>query len=147
MRIIVSETPLNIGELSQRIKPRLETGGVASFTGYMRNNNVGRNVSGMFLDHYPEMTEAALQVITDDATKRWPLHNGLVAHRVGNVLPGDLLVYVETHAEHRQAAFDACNFIMDTLKTSAPFWKKETSDNNEHWVEQRDSDLSALKKW
>lgn len=147
MHILIADKDLHISTLCQFIKPSFESGGVASFTGYMRNVNAGQAVSGMFLDHYPDMTKAALESIANSAEQKWPLHNGLIAHRVGQVKPGDLLVYVEVHSSHRQEAFDACNYIMDTLKTSAPFWKKETSSTGEHWVEQRDSDLSALTKW
>lgn len=147
MQIIVSETPLVLAELSHQLAPNLGTGAVASFAGYMRNRNDGRVIDSMYLDHYPSMTETVLAGIGATAADRWPLQNGLIAHRVGAVAPGELLVYVEVHSEHRQAAFDACNYIMDTLKTQAPFWKKETRAEGTHWVEQRDSDLSALDKW
>ena len=147
MEIILSEKPLHLATLSQKLEPHATTGAVCSFTGYMRNHNEGQAVASMFLDYYPSMTEAVLQDVATEAKRRWPVQTGLIAHRVGTVKPTDLLVYVEVHCHHRQEAFDACNFIMDTLKTRAPFWKKEQLNGTERWVEQRDSDLAALDKW
>lgn len=147
MHVIISESALLIHELSCLVAPSKGVGGVNSFTGYMRDNNLDRNVNAMFLDHYPGMTESALARIIEQAKNRWPIIDGVVAHRVGKVVPGDLLVYVEVQTAHRQCAFDACNFIMDTLKTTAPFWKKELTNEGEFWVEQRDSDVIALDKW
>jgi molybdopterin synthase catalytic subunit len=122
-------------------------GAVVSFVGYVRDFNDGRDVHGMFLEHYPGMTEKALSKIVEDAQQRWPLLKVEVLHRIGALEPGEPIVFVGVASAHRQAAFQACDFIMDYLKTRAPFWKKETTSEGPRWVEGRASDHAAADRW
>ncbi|RBH53076.1 MULTISPECIES: molybdopterin synthase catalytic subunit MoaE [Pseudomonas] len=125
----------------------LGIGAVVSFVGYVRDFNDGREVAGMFLEHYPGMTEKALGKIVTQAHERWPLLGLEVLHRVGALEPGEPIVFVGVTSAHRQAAFDACNFVMDYLKTQAPFWKKENTADGPRWVEGRVSDQAAAERW
>ncbi|MCU1738169.1 MULTISPECIES: molybdopterin synthase catalytic subunit MoaE [unclassified Pseudomonas] len=125
----------------------LGIGAVVSFVGYVRDFNDGRDVMGMFLEHYPGMTERALGKIVAQAHERWPLLGLEVLHRVGALEPGEPIVFVGVTSAHRQAAFDACNFVMDYLKTQAPFWKKENTADGPRWVEGRASDHAAAERW
>ena len=125
----------------------LGIGAVVSFVGYVRDFNDGREVAGMFLEHYPGMTEKALGKIVAQAHERWPLLGLEVLHRVGALEPGEPIVFVGVTSAHRQAAFDACNFVMDYLKTQAPFWKKENTADGPRWVEGRASDHAAAERW
>jgi len=134
-------------ELNTLHAAQLGIGAVVGFVGYVRDFNEGQEVSGMFLEHYPGMTEKALERIVSEAEQRWPLLRVEVVHRVGALPPGEPIVFVGTASAHRQAAFDACNFIMDYLKTRAPFWKKETTGSGERWVEGRCSDQAAAERW
>ena len=122
-------------------------GAVVTFTGYVRDFNDGRDVAGMFLEHYPGMTEKALGNIVLEAEQRWPILKLEVIHRVGALAPGEPIVFVGVASAHRQAAFQACDFVMDYLKTRAPFWKKEQTADGPHWVEARASDDSAADRW
>ncbi|MGE8479437.1 MAG: molybdopterin synthase catalytic subunit MoaE [Pseudomonas shirazensis] len=122
-------------------------GAVVSFVGYVRDFNDGREVAGMFLEHAPGMTEKALTKIIVEAEQRWPLLKVEVLHRIGTLQPGEPIVFVGVASAHRQAAFDGCNFIMDYLKTRAPFWKKETTEDGPRWVEGRHSDQQAAERW
>lgn len=122
-------------------------GAVVGFVGYVRDFNAGQDVAGMFLEHYPGMTEKALAKIAVEAEQRWPLLRLEILHRVGALEPGEPIVFVGTASAHRQAAFDACNFVMDYLKTRAPFWKKEQGSAGSSWVEGRDSDKDAAQRW
>lgn len=122
-------------------------GAVVTFIGKVRDMNLGDNVIGLSLEHYPGMTEKALQEICAEAEKRWPIGRMRVIHRVGDLDIGDQIVFVGVSSAHRQAAFEACEFVMDYLKTKAPFWKKERTTENERWVESRDSDAKAASRW
>ena len=122
-------------------------GAVVGFVGYVRDYNDGQEVAGMTLEHYPGMTEKALAGIVEQAGQRWPLLGVEIVHRVGHLQPGEPIVFVGTASSHRQAAFDACNFIMDYLKTRAPFWKREDTPEGARWVDGRDSDESAARRW
>ncbi|KPX32825.1 MULTISPECIES: molybdopterin synthase catalytic subunit MoaE [Pseudomonas syringae group] len=122
-------------------------GAVVSFVGYVRDFNDGREVSGMFLEHYPGMTEKALASIAEEAGQRWPLLRVDVLHRVGALEPGEPIVFVGVASAHRQAAFEACDFVMDYLKTRAPFWKRENTPEGPRWVEGRHSDHQAADRW
>lgn len=114
-----------------------EFGATASFVGTMRDFNENDDVRAMTLEHYPGMTESQLQSIIDEAQKKWPLQDALIVHRVGDISPGDPIVLVVCWSAHRAAAFDACRFLMEALKSRAPFWKKETlADNSQRWVEK-----------
>jgi molybdopterin synthase catalytic subunit len=121
-----------------------EAGAVASFTGHVRKEG---NLSTLTLEHYPHMTEAEIARLVADAGKRWLLTGVTVIHRVGSLRPGDRIVLVTVASQHRQAAFQACEFLMDYLKTHAPFWKEEARGGERHWVEHRNSDDDAAKRW
>ena len=122
-------------------------GAVVSFLGTVRDMNDGSQVKGMTLEHYPGMTEKALQEILDQAKARWDIYQTLVIHRVGPLLPEDQIVLVAVTSAHRGEAFAACEFIMDYLKTAAPFWKKEDTPEGARWVDARVTDEVALSKW
>lgn len=122
-------------------------GAVVSFLGTVRDMNEGSQVKGMTLEHYPGMTEKALQEILDQAKARWDIYQTLVIHRVGPLLPEDQIVLVAVTSAHRGEAFAACEFIMDYLKTAAPFWKKEDTPEGARWVDARVTDEVALSKW
>jgi molybdopterin synthase catalytic subunit len=122
-------------------------GGVASFVGLVRDVADATGVSAMTLEHYPGMTERQLGAIEAEARERWPLEDCLIVHRYGRLEPGDRIVLVITASAHRQAAFEACQFLMDWLKTKAPFWKLEEGEDGKHWVEARDSDDTAATRW
>lgn len=117
------------------------------FVGKVRDLNLGDNVSSLFLEHYPAMTEKALREIVEEACSRWQLERVSVIHRVGLLHTGDEIVLVGTASAHRGDAYAANEFIMDFLKSKAPFWKKEQTDQGERWIEARDSDKQALIKW
>ena len=134
-------------ELNALHSANLGIGAVVSFVGYVRDFNDGQPVAGMLLEHYPGMTEKALAKIEAEARERWPLLTVEIIHRVGALEPGEPIVFVGTSSAHRQAAFDACAFIMDYLKTRAPFWKKERTPEGERWVEGRCSDQQAAQRW
>ncbi|WP_432241297.1 molybdenum cofactor biosynthesis protein MoaE [Herbaspirillum robiniae] len=122
-------------------------GAVVSFVGTVRDLNDGAAVFEMELEHYPEMTERALEQIVADARARWPIFDALVIHRVGPLQPLEQIVLVAVTSPHRGEAFAACEFIMDYLKTQAPFWKKEQTPEGARWVDARESDDAALGKW
>jgi molybdopterin synthase catalytic subunit len=122
-------------------------GAVVSFLGTVRDMNDGSQVKGMTLEHYPGMTEKALQEILDQAQSRWDIYQTLVIHRVGPLLPEDQIVLVAVTSAHRGEAFVACEFIMDYLKTAAPFWKKEDTPEGSRWVDARITDDVAMARW
>ena len=122
-------------------------GAVASFVGTMRNHSHGTPASAMELEHYPGMTERAIEAMIDDAVARFELHAARVVHRVGRLLPGEQIVLVAVTAAHRGQAFRGCEFLMDYLKTQAPFWKKETTPDGARWVDARVADDEALRRW
>jgi molybdopterin synthase catalytic subunit len=122
-------------------------GAVASFIGVARDRNDGAPVALLTLEHYPGMTEHALEQIVAQARTRWDLIDILIVHRVGELRPLDQIVLVVVTSAHRGAAFAACEFVMDYLKTEAPFWKREATPGGERWVEARDSDTSARQRW
>lgn len=126
---------------------RRDVGALATFTGLVREANDGSGVSAMSLEHYPGMTEAALAEIVAEAERRWPLLAVRVIHRVGRLEPGSRIVFVGVASAHRGAAFAACEFIMDYLKTRAPFWKKEETPQGGRWVDARESDDHAAARW
>ncbi|MCD9467951.1 molybdopterin synthase catalytic subunit MoaE [Photobacterium iliopiscarium] len=124
-----------------------EAGAVVTFIGKVRDFNQGDVVTGLSLEHYPGMTEKALQEIIVQARSRWPLLQTRVIHRVGDLELGDQIVFVGVTSAHRGAAFEACEFIMDYLKTKAPFWKKEQTPVESRWVDARETDNSAADRW
>jgi molybdopterin synthase catalytic subunit len=123
------------------------TGAVVTFVGVVRDFNDGSGVAEMELEHYPGMTEKALEDIVSQARARWEIFNALVIHRVGPLKPLDQIVLVAVTSAHRGEAFAACEFIIDYLKTQAPFWKKEQTPNGARWVDARATDDAALRKW
>jgi molybdopterin synthase catalytic subunit len=132
-------------ELNQFVQGRQDVGAVVSFTGVVRDT-LG-DLQEMQIEHYPGMTEAAISAITKDAIARWELADALVIHRYGALNPGAPIMMVATAAAHRAAAFEAADFLMDYLKSRAPFWKKEITAAGESWVASKDADEDALKRW
>lgn len=129
----------------RRESPR--AGGIASFVGVVRDRNDGERVTRMTLEHYPGMTERSLLRIAEQARARFGLIDVIVVHRVGPLEVGDRIVLCLVSAEHRGAAFEGCEYIMDWLKTEAPFWKRERTDSGERWVDARESDEAAKARW
>lgn len=148
MHIRIQEADFDVGaELAALRAGDARVGALASFVGLVRDSNDGAGVRGMTLEHYPGMTEKALAAIVDEAGQRWPIYDALVIHRVGPLRPCDQIVLVAVTASHRGEAFAACEFIMDYLKTRAPFWKCEETPDGARWVDARDSDDSAAARW
>ncbi|RLM25766.1 molybdenum cofactor biosynthesis protein MoaE [Brenneria alni] len=146
-RIRVTEENFNVGDEYQWLSQCYEDGAVVTFTGKVRNHNLAEHVGALTLEHYPGMTEKALAEIIGLARERWSLPRVSVIHRVGILYPGDEIVFVGVSAAHRNTAFDAAQFIMDYLKTRAPFWKREATPDGDRWVESRDSDKQAARRW
>ncbi|MEO6353783.1 MAG: molybdopterin synthase catalytic subunit MoaE [Burkholderiaceae bacterium] len=134
-------------EVSQLRIANPKVGAVVAFVGTVRDLNDGADIAGMELEHYPGMTEKALEEIVQLARARWIFFDALVIHRVGPLMPLDQIVLVAVTSAHRGEAFAACEFIMDYLKTAAPFWKKEQASGGARWVDARESDDHALAKW
>lgn len=124
-----------------------KVGAIASFVGVVRDLNEGADVAEMTLEHYPGMTEKALEKIVGEAKARWDIYDALVVHRVGTLKPTDQIVLVVVASGHRGEAFQACEFLMDYLKTRAPFWKKEKTPEGGRWVEARTADDAAAERW
>ena len=122
-------------------------GAIATFTGYVRATNEKRDLHTLELEHYPGMTEKSISAILAEAAQRWSLNNASVVHRIGKLRPGDQIVWVGIASVHRESAFSACEFVMDYLKTRAPFWKRELGDNSAHWVDARDTDSKRAVRW
>ncbi len=148
MKIRVQTEGFDLGAEVEALRAgRLDVGAMASFVGYARDVNDGSGVTAMTLEHYPGMTEKALAALADEAAARWTLIDATVIHRVGRLLPGDPIVLVAVASTHRGDAFAACEYLMDALKTRAPFWKKEETPAGERWVEARASDDAAAARW
>ncbi|WHS97618.1 MAG: molybdopterin synthase [Pantoea stewartii] len=146
-QIRVGPAPFAMAQEYQWLAGCNEDGAVVTFTGKVRNHNLGDDVAALTLEHYPGMTEKALQEITDEARQRWPLQRVSVIHRIGELFPGDEIVFVGVTSAHRSSAFAAAEFIMDYLKTRAPFWKRETTVQGDRWVDARSSDHEAAQRW
>ncbi|MCB1511022.1 MAG: molybdenum cofactor biosynthesis protein MoaE [Hyphomicrobiaceae bacterium] len=149
MAIRVQREDFDVGREVTAIKlGRTDIGAIVTFTGTVRGEAGGRTLASMELEHYPGMTEAELERIEGEARARWPLQASLIVHRFGELAPGDNIVLVIAASAHRQAAFEAAAFLMDFLKTKAPFWKRETdSAGSGAWVDARDEDDAALERW
>ena len=149
MSVRVQEADFDIGaEVAVLTAGRTDIGAVVTFTGTVRGEAKGAPIATMSLEHYPGMTERELERVEAEALERWPLTASLIVHRYGDLKPGDNIVLVVTASAHRQAAFDAAQYLMDYLKTSAPFWKKEADEQGEgNWVDARESDTDALERW
>ena len=147
MRIQVQEEDFDIAEVNRELAAgRSDVGAVASFIGLVRDMPQKR-LQKMTLEHYPGMTEKSLGKIAETAQQRWKILDVAIIHRVGELKPADQIVLVSVISAHRKAAFAACEFIMDYLKTDAPFWKKETNEQGENWVEAKASDNQERGKW
>ena len=147
MRIQVQEEDFNIAEVNRELcAGRSDVGAIASFIGLVRDMPQNR-LQKMTLEHYPGMTEKSLIKTIETAQQRWEILDAAIIHRVGDLKPADQIVLVSVASAHRKAAFAACEFIMDYLKTDAPFWKKETNEQGENWVEAKASDNEARGKW
>lgn len=148
MTVRVQEADFEVGaELAALRAGDARVGALASFVGLVRDVNAGAGVSEMTLEHYPGMTEKALAEIVAEAKGRWDIYDALVVHRVGPLKPCDQIVLVAVTSAHRGEAFAACEFIMDYLKTRAPFWKREVTPEGARWVDARDTDDSAAARW
>jgi molybdopterin synthase catalytic subunit len=135
-------------EIAALTSGRTDIGAIVTFTGTVRGSAGGRDLTSMTLEHYPGMTQAELERVEAEARARWPLQASLVVHRVGELRPGANIVLVVTASAHRQAAFEAAEFLMDYLKTRAPFWKKEAfADGETQWVDARETDTAATRRW
>ena len=146
MRIVVTEAPFDFGaEADAFASGRTDMGAVVTFTGTVRDGT--GTLAGMEIEHYPGMTERALEKIAEQARARWSLGEVLVIHRYGRMGPGERIMMVATAAPHRRDAFEAAEFLMDYLKTRAPFWKKESGTAGEAWVAAKDEDEDALRRW
>jgi molybdopterin synthase catalytic subunit len=146
--IRVQREDFDVGaELAALSRGNHRIGGVASFIGLVRDMGGGERVNAMTLEHYPGMTEKQLAEIEMEACRRWPLDGSLIIHRYGRLEPGDRIVLVATASPHREAALEACHFLIDWLKTKAPFWKSEETPEGERWVEARAEDDAAEKRW
>lgn len=154
MRVSVQEADFDVGAETEALAAgRPEVGAVASFVGYVRADKLAgesaedQAVSAMTLEHYPGRTEKSLEAIVAEAESRWSLLGVRVIHRFGRLVPGDRIVFVGVAGSHRGEAFAACEFIMDYLKTRAPFWKKEDTPEGGRWVDAREADDAAAEKW
>jgi molybdopterin synthase catalytic subunit len=148
MKIQIQEEDFDVSKELELLRVDLpQIGGINVFVGTVRDEHFGQKIEGMVLEHYPGMTEKSLANILDQAQARWQILNATVIHRVGDLRPGEQIVLVAVASSHRGDAFAACEFIMDYLKTSAPFWKKELTPNGAHWVDARITDDECLKKW
>ena len=144
----VQTEPFDIAAEQEALwRGRPEVGALVTFVGLMRDMNAGERVSRMTLEHYPGMTEKALAAIAEEAANRWDLQGIRIVHRVGDLMPQDPIVLVAVASSHRGEAFRACEFLIDYLKTKAPFWKKEVTEAGERWVEARATDDEAAGRW
>ncbi|MFA9440170.1 molybdopterin synthase catalytic subunit MoaE [Uliginosibacterium sp. sgz301328] len=147
MSVSVQKGDFDVGAEIGALTDVAGAGAVASFVGVVRGGEGAEAIRAMTLEHYPGMTEKSLADIIEQAQGRWPLLGVRVIHRVGRLLPGDRIVFVGVASRHRGAAFEACEFVMDYLKTRAPFWKKEETAQGARWVDARESDDAAAARW
>ena len=146
--IRIQQEPFDTGaELAKLKAGNANIGGTVVFVGSVRDQSDGHRISAMTLEHYPGMTEKALQEIDAEAGRRWPLDASLIVHRHGRLHPGEDIVLVITASAHREAAFAACHFLIDWLKTKAPFWKLEENAQGAEWVAAKESDDTAARRW
>jgi molybdopterin synthase catalytic subunit len=134
-------------EIAVLTNGRTDVGAVVSFSGICRGSENGEPIAALTLEHYPGMAEAEIGRHADEALSRWPLQGLTIIHRFGRIAPGENIVLVVTASSHRQAAFEAAEFLMDYLKTNAPFWKREESEKGTSWIEARDHDDAATARW
>ncbi len=147
MTIIIQEDSFSISKMISELSKKDNIGAVVSFSGYVREFSKEKQLMCMELEHYPGMTEKALADIANRARGRWDIQEATIIHRVGKLVPKDIIVGVIVSSKHRSNAFKACEFIIDFLKTDAPFWKKEISEEGETWVTERQEDVVKKTDW
>ena len=148
MYISIQQEDFDVSEVSRKLcAGRIDIGAIVTFSGLVRDRSVDRELVAMHLEHYPGMTEKALEAISQQALDRWDIDDLAIIHRVGRLQPRDNIVLVVVISAHRKEAFAASEFLMDYLKTRAPFWKKEITRNGEVWVEAKSSDQKAADMW
>ena len=146
--ISIQEHDFDVGEeYKALVADDTAAGAVVTFVGRVRDLNLERNVLGLHLEHYPGMTEKSLQAIVDEAQSRWKILRYKIIHRIGDLRLGDNIVFVGVTSAHREDAFSSADFLMDYLKTRAPFWKKELTDQGNVWIESQEKDANAAKRW
>ena len=147
----VQKEKIAVGNLIERLmdlsEREGEVGAITTFIGRVRGKEETRQVNELFLEHYPTMTEKKIMEIVCNASKKFSINGCIVIHRVGKLVPGELIVFVGVTSRHRKDAFDTCSYVMDFLKTEAPFWKKEKGSTGEKWINSRDTDYLARDKW
>ena len=145
--VSVQVEDFSVAQEYEALSSGTDAGAVVTFIGKVRDMNLGDHVTGLHLEHYPGMTEKSLNEICDEAKSRWPLLQLRLIHRIGDLDIGDQVVFVGVSSAHRSASFEACEFVMDYLKTKAPFWKKERTTYGTRWIDSRDSDAKAAQRW
>jgi len=145
--VVIQENDFSLAEETDRIGIDTQDGAVVTFIGKVRGNSNGNQLKAMFLEHYPGMTEKSIIRIAQQASQKWSLGKVSVIHRVGELAPNEQIVFVGVSSPHRQAAFSACEYIMDYLKIEAPFWKKELFEGSENWVAAKECDQAKAKSW
>ncbi|NIY91439.1 molybdopterin synthase catalytic subunit MoaE [Vibrio diazotrophicus] len=145
--VSVQVEDFSVADEYEALSSGTDAGAVVTFIGKVRDMNLGDHVTGLHLEHYPGMTEKSLNEICDEAKSRWPLLRLRLIHRIGDLDIGDQVVFVGVSSAHRSASFEACEFVMDYLKTKAPFWKKERTTDGTRWIDSRDSDAKAAQRW
>jgi len=147
IRIAVQEQDFSLEAEGRVLQALPNVGALVSFSGLVREDHEGQKIDALFLEHYAGMTERSLEAIAREAASRWPLHAITIIHRIGTLRPGEQIVFVGVSSAHRAAAFSACEFLMDYLKTRAPFWKKCMLAGQSFWVEAKGSDSDAAERW
>jgi molybdopterin synthase catalytic subunit len=147
VRISVQLDDFNLQDEAHALRLDASIGAVVTFSGLVRDMHGEQGVRGLFLEHYPGMTEKSLKAIASEAQERWPLRALTIIHRIGELKAGEQIVFVGVSSAHRSAAFSACDFVMDYLKTRAPFWKKSLNSDGDYWVDAKDSDTAASERW
>ncbi|WP_133408396.1 molybdopterin synthase catalytic subunit MoaE [Parashewanella tropica] len=145
--ILVQQADFNVADEYTQLSQDDSDGAIVTFVGKVRNRNEGNDVSQLTLEHYPGMTEKVLQELALEARERWSLNHIRIIHRVGTMELGEQIVFIGVTSQHRQAAFDGCEFLIDFLKTKAPFWKLEATDKGDKWVDARETDQHATSLW
>jgi len=145
---MLTQTPINAGQsLSKFIEKNVQSGGIVSFSGNVREQSDKGKVTALFLQAYEPLTSQGIEAVKEEANAKWPLNDIYVFHRIGNIKAGETIVFVATAAKHRRIAFEAAEFLMDYLKTQAIFWKKEITETGEMWIEPREEDYKDAQRW
>ncbi|MBF8999852.1 molybdopterin synthase catalytic subunit MoaE [Vibrio nitrifigilis] len=147
LKISVQQEDFSLAQEYEHLALGTDAGAVVTFVGKVRDMNLGDNVQGLHLEHYPGMTEKSLTSIAEQAAERWPILRATIIHRIGDLDIGDQIVLVGVSSSHRSASFAASEFIMDYLKTEAPFWKKERTTTDNRWIDSRESDKKSAERW